>query len=144
MTKSSIWPIDRTLSGVTTPGLSWPGSNGNEGILRIRQSFSITGASSSDCLVSYLGLTPLQRCSRCILQSQLTGPYRLSKKSELIHRCRHKNQPLLCFEYEKKIVLMYTHTHTLSLSLSLHIYVCVCVCVCVWLKHLKSVPGYIH
>ena len=37
------------------------------------------GTSPSDCLVSYpghslgVGLTPLQRCSQCILQPQLTG-----------------------------------------------------------------------
>ena len=43
------------LSGTTTPGQSWPGSNGNEGVLRIPQSFNITGNSSSDCLVSYPG-----------------------------------------------------------------------------------------
>ena len=27
---SSIWPLDMTLSGATTPGQSGPGSNGNE------------------------------------------------------------------------------------------------------------------
>ena len=32
---SFIWPIDRTLSGATTPGQSGPGSDGNEGVLRI-------------------------------------------------------------------------------------------------------------
>ena len=30
-------------------------SDGNEAVLRIPQSCNITGASSSDCLVSYLG-----------------------------------------------------------------------------------------
>ena len=113
-------------SGATTPGLSEPRSYGNEGVLNIPQSSSITGAISSDCLVSYLGnlygkvlllrrdavgvfyspsrlgfsfgesyisaemqsvystaladwttrwgsLTPLQRCSRCILPPQPTG-----------------------------------------------------------------------
>ena len=45
--------IDRTLSGATTPGQSGPGSDGNEGVLRIRQSSSINGTSPSDCLVSY-------------------------------------------------------------------------------------------
>ena len=54
------------------------GCNDNEGVLRIPQSSSITGTSLSDCLVSYPGLLwgglpPLQRCSRCILQPQLTG-----------------------------------------------------------------------
>ena len=61
------------------PGQSGPGSNGNEGVLRIPQSSSITGTLPSDCLVSYPGhllgggLIPLQRCSQCILQPQPTG-----------------------------------------------------------------------
>ena len=74
-----IWPIDRILSGPTTLGQSRPRSDGNERVLRISQSSSITGASQSDCLMSYPGhsfgggLTPLQRYSRCILQLQPTG-----------------------------------------------------------------------
>ena len=54
---SSIKPIDRALSGATTPGQSGPGSNGNKGVLRIPQSTSITGTSPSDCVVSYTGLS---------------------------------------------------------------------------------------
>ena len=57
---SSIWSVDGILSGTTTPdqgattpGQSGPWSDGNEEILRIPESSSITGASSSDCLVSY-------------------------------------------------------------------------------------------
>ena len=46
---SSIWPIDRTLSGTTSLGQNGPESNG------ISQNFSITGTSSSNCLVSYPG-----------------------------------------------------------------------------------------
>ena len=76
----SIWPKDRTLSGATTPGQSGRGNDGNEGVLRIPQSSNITGISPSDCLVSYIrtlvgvgGLTPLQRSSRRILQTQPTG-----------------------------------------------------------------------
>ena len=77
----SIQPIDRTLSGATTPGQGRDESNGNEGVLRIPQSSSITGTSPSDCLVSYtrtligVGVLPLCRgtvgvfYSRCILQS---------------------------------------------------------------------------
>ena len=42
-----------TLSGTTTLGLSGPWSDGNKGVLHIPQSSSITGASPSDCLVSY-------------------------------------------------------------------------------------------
>ena len=44
-----------TLSGATTMGQIGPGSNGNEGVLCIPQSSSITGTSPSDCLVSYTG-----------------------------------------------------------------------------------------
>ena len=36
-------------------GQSGPGSDGNEGVLRIPQSSSIAGTSPSDCLVSYPG-----------------------------------------------------------------------------------------
>ena len=48
---SSPWPIDRTLSGATTPGQSGPGSDGNEEVHRIPQ--SVTGTSSSGYLLSY-------------------------------------------------------------------------------------------
>ena len=70
--------MDRALSGGTILGQSGPGSDDNEGVLRIPQSSSITGT-SSDCLVSYQdtpwggALTLLERSSRCILQPQLTG-----------------------------------------------------------------------
>ena len=62
----------------TTLGQSGPGSDGNEGVLRIPQSSNIIRTSPSDCLVSYPGhslgcLTPLQRCSWRIQQTQLTG-----------------------------------------------------------------------
>ena len=33
--KSSIWPIDGTLTSTTTPGYGGPGSNGNECVLYI-------------------------------------------------------------------------------------------------------------
>ena len=49
----SVWSIDRTLSGATTLTQSGPGSNGNEGVLHIPQRSWITGASPSNCLVSY-------------------------------------------------------------------------------------------
>ena len=52
--KNSIWSIDRTLSGVSTPGQSGPWNNGNEGVFHIPQ-ISKTRASSSDCFVSYPG-----------------------------------------------------------------------------------------
>ena len=50
---SSIWPVDRTLSGATTLDLSGPGSDGNEGVLHIPQNSSITETSPSDCLFSF-------------------------------------------------------------------------------------------
>ena len=53
MLNSSIWPIDMTLSGATTLAQTGPGSNDNEGVLRIPQSSSFTGASQSIFLVSY-------------------------------------------------------------------------------------------
>ena len=40
---SSIWPIDRTLSGAIILGQSGPGRDDNEGVHRIPQSPSITG-----------------------------------------------------------------------------------------------------
>ena len=54
MSNSSIWLLDKTLSGATTLGQSRPGSEGNEGVLHISQS-SWAGALSSDCLMSYPG-----------------------------------------------------------------------------------------
>ena len=71
--------MNKTLSGVTILGQSGPGSN--EGGVCIPQ-ISKAGALPSDDLMSYKGqllkggcggLTPLQRCSQCILQPQPTG-----------------------------------------------------------------------
>ena len=42
-------------SGATIPDQSGLWSHGNEGVLRILQSFSITGTLASDCLMSYPG-----------------------------------------------------------------------------------------
>ena len=68
----------RTLSGATTPDKSGPRNDSNEGIVRIPQSSSITGALLSDCLVSLAGHSLVggilqQRCSLCILQPQPIG-----------------------------------------------------------------------
>ena len=43
------------LSGATTPGQGGPGSDGNEGVLRIPQSSSTAGTSPSDCSGHSLG-----------------------------------------------------------------------------------------
>ena len=49
---SSIWPIDRTLSGATILTQSGLGSSGNEEVLCIPQ-ISKAEALPSDCLMSY-------------------------------------------------------------------------------------------
>ena len=78
MSNSSIWSIDRILSGAITPGQSGLRGDGNEGVLCIPQS-SRTGFSPSDAVLWHIqdtcwwGLTPLQRYSWCILQSQPLG-----------------------------------------------------------------------
>ena len=71
-----IWPINRTLSGATTPSQSWSWSNSNKEVDHIPQ-MSKAGASPSNCLRSYTGqslrsLTSLQMSRQCILQSQST------------------------------------------------------------------------
>ena len=55
MSNSAISPIDRTLSGATTPGHSELWSDGNEGLFCILQISSVTGTSPSDCFVSNVG-----------------------------------------------------------------------------------------
>ena len=52
LTVCSIRPMDRTLSGATTPGQSGLGSNGNEEVLHIPQ-ISKAVALPSDGLMSY-------------------------------------------------------------------------------------------
>ena len=42
ISNSSIWAIDRNLSGATTPVLSGSGSDGIEGVIRITRSSGIT------------------------------------------------------------------------------------------------------
>ena len=49
---SSIWPINRALSGATTPGQSEPGSDGNDGLLHISQRSRITGNSPWGRMIS--------------------------------------------------------------------------------------------
>ena len=67
---STIWPIDRILSGATTPGQSRPRSDGNEGVLHIHQSSSIIGTWQTDCLAVYqrhlLGEGVLSLCRKAV------------------------------------------------------------------------------
>ena len=75
--KNSFWPIEDTVLHATTPSQSGPGGDGTERVLRIHEISILTGTSPSDCLVSYQdtrgSLTPLQRCTQCILRTQPTG-----------------------------------------------------------------------
>ena len=83
MSNSSIWLMDRTISGATTLGQSGAESDGNEKVHGIPQSSSIMGVSPSDSSMSNPGhslvcvwrggLTPQQGCSQCILLPQPTG-----------------------------------------------------------------------
>ena len=57
MSNGSIRSVHRTLSSATTPRQTGPGSDGNDGVLHIPQRSSITGASQSDCFMSYPGHT---------------------------------------------------------------------------------------
>ena len=90
MSNTSIWPIDRTLSGTTNTSQREPGNDENEGVLHIPPSSSITGTTPSDVLVPLpghlgWGLTPQQRCSRCIVQHQPTGEFeRLYPRDDLV------------------------------------------------------------
>ena len=76
---SSIWLIDRTLSGATTLGKSGPGSDGNKGVLCILKVPVLLETHHQIVLfhiqdTHYGSFTPLQRCSQCILQPHPTGP----------------------------------------------------------------------
>ena len=57
MSNTSIWPIDKTLSGAATSDQSGPENNGDEGVLHIPQIHNIPRASQSDGIVSYEGQT---------------------------------------------------------------------------------------
>ena len=81
--------MDRALSGATIPGQSGPRSNGNEEVLRIPQSSSITGSLLSDCLVSYpghwMGVIPLCRGAvRVFNNPQQTGQRMVFNQINLI------------------------------------------------------------
>ena len=77
MSNSFIWPTDTTLSGVTVPCQNGPGSNDNEGVLQIPNSFK-TEASLEDGLMSYPGhfgggTYPSAKMPFVYLQTEPTG-----------------------------------------------------------------------
>ena len=80
MPNSSILPIDRNLSGVTTT------SDCKEGVLRIPHSSALMKPryQIASCHIQHTrwgSCTPLLICSRCILLPQLTGPDKVVIKS---------------------------------------------------------------
>ena len=96
---SSIWPIDRTLSDATTPGQSGSCSDGSEEVLRISQSYSITGTSPLNCLSSYTG-------------HSLGGSY-CSAKKQLVYSTAPVNWAgFFRFVHSPYINFPYTFTHT--------------------------------
>ena len=99
-----------------------PKNNVNEEVLRISQSFSSTRASPSNSLVSYPGyslggFTPMQRCSRCILQLQPTRPLRVVSRYFLKARWElHKNAQCWFGPILKQNIShqhLYGHSHTI-------------------------------
>ena len=104
MSNSSIWLIDRTLLGATTPGQSEPGSNSNEGVLCIPQSFNITRASPSDCLVPYPGHSLGDSYSSVEMQSVFsTAPEDLAIKQSdyYLNECFKMTRTVLFKKKEK-------------------------------------------
>ena len=61
-------PTDRTLSGTNSRGQRGPASDGNEGVLHIPQSSTITANLPLDCLVSYPGHSFLESYSSAEMQ----------------------------------------------------------------------------
>ena len=74
-----------TLSSSTILGQAEPGRDGNEGVFWILQIFSITVASPSDCLASYLdsnlGVFPLSRNAVGIFYSPSSLGYTIMGKA---------------------------------------------------------------
>ena len=113
MSNSSIWLIDRTLSGATIPDQSGPGSDGNEGLLNIPQSSSFPGISPTDRFVSYPGHTLGDLTSLC---RETVGlfyrPGRLGcldgDRDFLLSWCQQKF-PFTWLHFCFRIYILYTH-----------------------------------
>ena len=94
---SSIGPINKTLTGTTTLEQIRHGSNNsNEGVFHILQS-SRTGASPSNCLVSYPGHSDVcggRSCLAVKMQSvySTVPAYRVMQKKKKKKKKKKKNQ----------------------------------------------------
>ena len=124
---SSIWLIDRTLSGAITPGQSEPWSDGNEGVrslhspkLQNYQSLSIR----LFCVISrtiFGGILPFFRDTIGLFYSpsRLGNPHRslVGIRSEL--RVMPNFQHPLSLSISLSLSLSLSHTHTLFIYLLL-------------------------
>ena len=88
--------IDETLTGITSLCQSEPGSNSNERVLHIFQKFK-TGASPSDCFVSYPGYSLVRRflflCGDAV--SVFYSPSWLVSH-EVLYAIKQRNQTKFC------------------------------------------------
>ena len=110
MSNSFIWPI----SGAATPGQCKPGSDGNEEVLNIPQSSSITGSSPSDCLVSYpghslQGVLPLCR--------DAVGVFCNPSQLDQINRSVYKKKPNWLYRFQNWQVVALWHINSCGLLL---------------------------
>ena len=119
--------MDGTLTVATDEGQSGPGSNVNERVLYIYKApelepqYQMQFTIRPRTLVGVGVLQSLQRCSRSILQAQLTRPTYLIKW--------WNQEDKITVSLKGLYILMSTHTHTYT-----YIYVCMCVCVCVYVE----------
>ena len=117
MSNSSIWSIDRTLSGAATQSQSGPRSDDNEWVLCIPQSSSIIGASPSDFLMSYLGhslsggVLPLFRDAVCVFYSpswHFTRDVHNDQTKYIYHHHHHHHQIILITHYSLTLSLLFS------------------------------------
>ena len=96
---SSVWPIDRILSGATTPGQWGPRSDGNEGLLHILQSFR-DEVSPPDGLISY----PRHSLGEFYFSGEMLSVY-FSVPVDLATSTRTQNVPGTTTRSQKYLVL---------------------------------------
>ena len=112
----SIWLIDETLTGITNTDLSGHGSNTNEGVIHILQSFR-TEASLSDAVYSYIQDT---HYGDCVLPSAemhlVTSTAPISSRQSFSRKQNHHHHVMLT---DRTSVTLLHLSLSLSLSLSL-------------------------
>ena len=119
--------LDRTQSGATTPVQSGPESNGNEGVMRIPQSYNIAGTSPSDCLVSYpehsLSEGSYPSAEKQSVYSTAPADWASNKRGKIYLSTAQKFKffvmNVLVFLVLKKIFLSSSHSPTTNISISI-------------------------